>query len=235
MSINQSPGTPPAYEKSLKEQGIDVKPVSQGTESRAKWIPVWVRHLPKINFPTQPNPDFKLINEKVLNTLETEGVNADYINRLQSDMNDLEQELMRYFRELDHKAKRQQNGYRRYQIAVLMLATFATMIGSVQAIALSSNPAALPIWGAAEALVALFTVFVVQTRGPNTSLPEWLSNRRKTEQLRREYFRYLMYLPPYKRDEPAYERRQKLANRVADVYNEKFPEEPSILETGGID
>jgi len=192
---------------------------------------MWIRQLPSLRFPRRQNEAFELISDEFLHQIATTyQLDEAALEKIKQDRDFMEPELMVYFRELDHKAKLQQNGYRLFQLSILALATLATIIGSLQAVMLSSNPDILPWLGALEAFVALLTVFVVQTRGTNSRLSDWLNNRRKAEQMRREFFRYLMDLPPYRSIEVDYERKQTLSRRAAEIYNDKFPEEPSILE-----
>ncbi|RMF78578.1 MAG: DUF4231 domain-containing protein [Chloroflexi bacterium] len=213
------------------------EPISQGGQGTwypsgvSKLIPMWIRQLPSLRFPRRQNEAFELISDEFLHQIATTyQLDEAALEKIKQDRDFMEPELMVYFRELDHKAKLQQNGYRLFQLSILALATLATIIGSLQAVMLSSNPDILPWLGALEAFVALLTVFVVQTRGTNSRLSDWLNNRRKAEQMRREFFRYLMDLPPYRSIEVDYERKQTLSRRAAEIYNDKFPEEPSILE-----
>ncbi|MBK8026430.1 MAG: DUF4231 domain-containing protein [Chloroflexi bacterium] len=161
---------------------------------------------------------------------KTLNLDAEAVARVKLDISHLEGELLRYFRETDYNAKRFQNGFRLYNWRLLMLSTVATIIGAFQAISLSISPALLLVLGAMETIVALYTVYVVNARGRESSVDDWLKNRRMSEQLRREFFRYLMYLPPYNQDEKEYERKRKLSHRAAMIYAEQIPDEPSILE-----
>lgn len=156
----------------------------------------------------------------------------DAIARIKADLVHLDHELLRYFRETDHAAKKYQNGFRLYNVRILILSTAATLVGAMQAISLGFSASWLLYLGAAETILALYTVYVANTRSQDASLDDWLKNRRQSEQLRREFFRYLLYLPPYFEDEVEYERKRKLARRAAAIYADQFPEEPSILETG---
>jgi hypothetical protein len=59
-------------------------------------------------------------------------------------------------------------------------------------------------------------IFLATISGRSAPLPNWLNNRRRAEHLRREYFRFLMHLPPY--DEPVvYKRQELLSERAADI------------------
>lgn len=215
----------------------DYEPVQQHAEESSsrfaflkKYQPVWVTQMPFKNIPKEPDQSFQLINDKMLETIKEEyDLDDESINNIKADRAFMENELMRYFRELDVDAKVKQNEYRKYQIRILMLASAATLVGSLQAISVNAAPY-LRFFGMVEALIALFTVFVIQTRGTDATLPGWLSARKKAEQLRREYFRYMMRLPPYDQDLKVYDLKLRLSSRAAEIYNDKDPEEPSILE-----
>ena len=58
-----------------------------------------------------------------------------------------------------------------------------------------------------------------------------MSNRRRAEQLRREYFRFLTRMPPY--DEvTGYRRRMLLSKRVADINRGMHPDDSAMPEGG---
>ncbi len=227
-----------AKEMPLKPaEDVNDEPVQQYAEEqneRFAWLkryqPIWMTQLPKRNLPRTPDPNFQLISDKRLDHIQRiHQLDVATIDRIKADREFMETELMRYFRELDTEAKVKQNSYRLYQIRILMLASAATLVGSLQAISVD-NQAALQIFGMGEALIALFTVFIIQTRGTDATLPGWLSARKKAEQLRREYFRFMLRLPPYDISMQQYDLKLKLSSRAAEIYNDQNPEEPSILE-----
>jgi hypothetical protein len=75
--------------------------------------------------------------------------------------------------------------------------------------------------------VALLATFLATISGRESPLPIWLNNRRRAEQLRREYFRYLMNLPPYDSIE-GYQRQMAASRRAADINRGVFPEELGV-------
>jgi hypothetical protein len=187
----------------------------------------WIQELPTLNFPAEPDPNFQLI-DKVKLEAALQSADADARQKVVEDLMFLEQEILRLFRERDHEAKNQQNRYRVYQLAYIFLAALAGMIGSIQAIALSHSPNALPFWAFLETVVALIVTYLATISGREPPLPIWLTNRRRAEQLRREYFRYLMNMPPYDELE-GYHRQTELSKRVANINRGVYPEEPSAL------
>jgi hypothetical protein len=205
------------------------QPAAQGGVSNLRSrMAAWIQELPVVNFPRQPNPNFELINrEKLSAVLAT--ADPDARKQIEENLAFLETEIMRIFRQRDHEAKLQQNRYRIYQITYIFLAALAGMIGSIQAIALSHSPNALPFWAFLETVVALFVTYLATISGREPPLPLWLTNRRRAEQLRREYFRFLMNMPPYDEKE-GYTRQTELSKRVADINRGVYPEEPSALQ-----
>jgi len=229
MAQNQP--TPP-------DETVDQEPVQQYAEEEKKgrfaflekYMPVWVKQLPEPNLPKTPDPDFQLVSDKMLDDIQQiHQLDGASIQRIKDDRQFMEKELMRYFRELDTDAKVKQNNYRLYQIRILMMATAATLVGSLQAVSLD-NEMALRLFGLLEGVIALFAVFIIQTRGSDSTLPGWLNARKKAEQLRREYFRFMLRLPPYDNSAQPYDLKLRLSSRAAEIYNDKDPEEPSILE-----
>jgi hypothetical protein len=205
------------------------KPAAQGGVSNLRSrMAAWIQELPTLNFPSRPNPDFGLINQDKLDAA-LQNAAPEARQRIQEDLAFLEKEIMRLFRERDHEAKLQQNRYRTYQIAYIFLAALAGMIGSFQAIALTRSPNALPFWAFLETVIALFVTYLATISGREPPLPLWLTNRRRAEQLRREYFRYLMNMPPYDEKE-GYMRQTELTRRVANINRGVYPEEPSALQ-----
>ena len=205
------------------------KPLTQGGGSNLRRrMAAWIQELPTVSFPSEPDPKFELVDPVKLQTA-LQKADADARKRVEEDMAFLETEIMRLFRERDHEAKMQQNRYRLYQIGYIFLAALAGMIGSIQAIALSHSPNALPFWAFLETVVALIVTYLATISGREPPLPLWLTNRRRSEQLRREYFRYLMNMPPYDELE-GYQRQTELSKRVANINRGVYPEEPSALQ-----
>jgi len=225
-------------EPKIPDEAVEQEPVQQYAEeenegwfaSFKKYLPIWVKQLPEPNIPKKPDPSFQLVSDKMLDNIQrVHQLDETSIQRIKADRQFMESELMRYFRELDTEAKVKQNNYRLYQIRILMLATAATLVGSLQAVSLN-NETTLRLFGLLEGIIALFAVFVIQTRGTDATLPGWLNARKKAEQLRREYFRFMLRLPPYDKSDRDYDLKLRLSSRAAEIYNDKDPEEPSILE-----
>lgn len=202
----------------------EVKPKTQEKSGfRAKW-PEWARQLPRLRFPDQPNPNFQLIDrEQMRRLLTSKGASPEAIKRLEEDLDFLDHELVRLFRERDHGASQNQNLYRLYQLAFMGLAALATLIGAFQALALADNPNIVPLFALLETIIALLTTYLATISGREAPLPLWLSNRRRAEYLRRECFRYLMDLAPY--DEvDGYQRRLLLSSRAANISRGVYPD-----------
>lgn len=207
------------------------QPLSQSV--RGGWraaMPAFIQELPYLRFSNAPNPQFRLIEQKHIDAIKA--LYPEATARIDADIAFMDYELLRLFVERDFEAKRNQNRYRVYQLMFLALATFATLIGSFQALALNSSPDWLPIWAFLETIIALVATFVATISGREPPLPRWLDNRRRAEQLRREYFRFLMNLPPYDAL-TGYKRQVELSRRAADINRGMFPEEPTVLNSLG--
>lgn len=185
--------------------------------------PTWAKQLPKVNFNEQ-NKEFQLIDrDEMREFLQKRGADADAIKRLEEDMDHLDHELLRLFRDRDYTASLQQNRYRTYQIGFSTLAAVATVIGAFQALAVNDNPNLLPYLAFAETVVALFTTYLATISGSVSPLPAWLTNRRHAEYLRREYFRYLMDLEPYDQLTGT-DRKLQLSIRAANINRGIYPD-----------
>ncbi|MGJ3239779.1 MAG: DUF4231 domain-containing protein [Anaerolineae bacterium] len=208
------------------ERDTNQQPKTMGNtrpkESRFEWF----RQFPQLTFPSHPEDDFVLIGDEDLqDLLKRYNIVPDSpaALRVKADIDWLNAELMPLFRERDHVAKREQNRYRQYQLGFLILATAATIVGSFQVWALQSAPQAILFFGVTETFIALLTTFLATLMGNRQPLAEWLENRRLTEQLRREYYRYLTDLPPYD-DLDGVDRKTRLARRAAAINNRKDPD-----------
>jgi heme exporter protein D len=148
------------------------------------------------------------------------------LKRLQEDIDFLDHELLRLFRQRDFEASLNQNRYRLFQIRFMLLAAIATVIGALQGLALGNNNALVPWLAFAETVVALVVTYQATISGRESPLPLWLQNRRRAEYLRREYFRYLMDLPPYDTVE-GYERKLLLSTRAANINRGIYPDQQS--------
>lgn len=238
MTVNLVPPPPPDLPE---EPGVldppttnraSRKPNTQGKPpNRANW-PEWMQDLPQLKFrPETPDVIAPLVD---MDELEELLRNADPASaeRIRNDVRFLEYELLRLFRQRDHTAKKQQNRYRKYQLSYIGLATIATLIGGLQAIALSNSPNTIAIWAFAETVIALIATFLATIGGRETPLPLWITNRRRAEQLRREYFRFLANLPPYDAVE-GYRRSMLLSRRAAEINRGDIPQEPTPAATTG--
>ncbi|MCS6871536.1 MAG: DUF4231 domain-containing protein [Anaerolineae bacterium] len=221
----------------------------QKGDPRRRW-PAWAKQLPYFKLPP-PDPNFSLIpKQEALELLRpdpskvpdsTATAHAPFratdktLRAIEEDLDLLEREVLQLFRERDLEAKVQQNRYRLYQISFIVLSALATTIGSLLALALTQQPPTwVPVLGFAETVVALLATFLAQISGRESPFILWLENRRAAEGLRREYFRYLMRLPPY--DDEAmqpYERRLLLAERAALINRGTSPDDRAASALSG--
>ncbi len=199
-------------------------PISQERNPyrRVGW-PEWMRQMPRMRFPPQ-NETFQLIDPQkltaILSTLDSATQQS-----VMNDLTFLNSELLKRFQERDHEASLQQNRYRLYQIGFIVLATIATIIGSLQSLALGNNPALVPWLAFVETMVALVATYLATISAREPPFERWMTNRQRAEGLRREYFRYLSCLPPYDIIIEEYKRRLMLKERLADIYRGVFPQE----------
>lgn len=195
--------------------------ISQARSSFRDRLPLWMRQLPYLRFPRKRD-HFRLIEPEDL-IKKLPDASPEAIERIKVDIEFLDHELMRLFSERDYRASKEQNRYRQYQIGYMLLAATAGIIGSLQALTLTNSPEWAAVFAFMETVVAAFVTFLATISGREQPLPLWLMNRRRAESLRREYFRYLLNLPPY--DEvKGFHRRQLLSTRAADINRGVFPE-----------
>lgn len=187
---------------------------------REGW-PAWMKQLPRWSFP-KLDDDFGLISEEALAELLADA-DAESRERIMEDINFLDHELLRLFRERDHNASMQQNRYRMLQIGYMVLATLAALIGSFQALTLIDNPNYTAVFAFVETVVAALVTFLATISGRQSPMSLWLLNRRRAESLRREYYRYLLNLPPYN-EYSGYQRRMELSERAANINRGFFPD-----------
>ena len=218
---------------SAPTDGKEAAPSTQGRKDFRKRLPVWIQEMPQFgNFqPAEPNLNFQLLDKQAIQDA-VKDFPDEVKKEIFDDIDFMDYEMLRLFRERDHQAKYNQNRYRRRQILLLLLAVSATLIGSLQVIALNSSPEIMPLFAFMETLVALFTAFVAAVGGRESPQEGWLSNRRRAEQMRREYFQYLTHMPPY--DEIAgYQRRMLLSKRAADINRGMYPQDGPNPANGG--
>ena len=194
------------------------QPLTQEKNLRIRW-PAFARDFPRREI--TPDPTFKLIPEKELNE-KLATVDPSIADSIRAQLAHLDKELMGLFRTQDAEAKVGQNQYRKFQLAFIVLALIATVIGSLQGLARDSE-ITLSVLALLETVVALFAVFVSRLAAHDSPLTRWLSNRRHAEGLRQEFFRYLMYAAPYD-DENTARREILLAQRAAEIHRGNYPE-----------
>lgn len=223
MPSSSPPNASPAFTDPPPEE--IVKPTTQEKPGfRQRW-PAWAKQLPVMNFSRSPNEHYELIDREAFRK-ELEGLPEDVVKSIETDLQFLDHELVRLFRKRDFDAKLHQNRYRLHQLSFMGLAALAAIIGSIQAVSLSSVPDIVPVLAFIETAVALFTTYLATISGREPSLPAWTENRRHTEHMRREYFRYLTRLAPY--DNPAMppaQRRVLLSTRVANINRGQYPDD----------
>lgn len=206
------PAVADANKKRTQEQ-----PITQAKPGFRDWAPNWLKQMPQLR-PPEAREDFQLVDKAQLEQLYDSTDIPDAVkNRIYEDMAHMDYELLRLFRERDHKAKYHQNRYRLFQIGYMILAALATLFGSLLALSLNTSTLLVAIFSFGETLVALGTAFLATLSGREPSLPTWLENRRRAEALRREYFRFLANLPPYSEVKQSYERKMLLSRRAADL------------------
>lgn len=201
------------------------QPTTQDNTRRGARAMRWTRTLPQFSAfkPEEPDQSYKLVDEAKVDRILA-AHRPEVVQRIKADLATAERELMPLFRELDHNAAYNQNRYRKFQIYYILLAGLATTFGAFQAYTIASNPGISPWFGFGETLVALLTVFVAAVSAPKPPLQNWITNRRRAEQLRREYFRFITNLPPYT-DLAANTRRSTLARRAASINRGVSPDD----------
>ena len=207
---------------------------TQFADKRSVKLAEWIRQLPKVKFePEEPDEKAPLISSEDLDAV-FRLADPDAVARIRKDIDFMDYELLRLFRIRDHEAKKQQNRYRLYQVSYLVLAASATLVGSLQALTLAGDPNILPYCAFGETLIALVAIYLTTISGREPPLVLWMENRRRAEQLRREYFLFLANLPPYDQLE-GYRRSVLLSKRAAEINRGNVPPEPEAQEpmTGG--
>lgn len=183
--------------------------------------PAWMKQLPQWSFP-KLDDSFQLISPQALEQL-LEDADAESRQRIMDDIIFLDRELLRLFRERDHSASLQQNRYRLLQLGYMALAALAALVGSFQALTLVQNPHLTAIFAFIETVVAALVTFLATISGRESPMSLWLMNRRRAEYLRREYYRYLLNLPPYN-EYTGYQRRMLMSERAANINRGFFPD-----------
>jgi hypothetical protein len=207
--------------ESKKGNAEESQVISQEKKGFRQGWPAWLKQMPRLRFPP-PDDNFQLIDAQRMEAFLAT-VDPKAAERIRSDLGYMEYELLRLFRKRDYEASRQQNRYRLFQISYVMLATLSALVGSLLALSLSGNRDLTPWLGFIETIVALVANFLATISGREPPLQLYMTNRRRAELLRREYFRYLMDLPPF--DEvKGYEREMMLSRRAADINRGNIPD-----------
>ena len=225
--MTSQPSTPtsasPSPLPSASANPATEQPITQGkVNARANW-PTWARELPRLGDPQPATDDFQLISQTALND-ELKNADPAAKQRIQDDIKFMEHELLRLFKEVDTQAKQNQNRYRLFQLGYITLAAGATLFGSLQALSLNTHRDWMPWLAFAETVIALCATYLATISGREPPMQRWLDNRRKAESMRREYFRYLLNLPPYDALPDGPERRRQLSRRAADINRGIFPD-----------
>lgn len=195
---------------------IDSKVTIQSEESRSR-LPVWMREMPRLRVSKEPVSAFQLIDRGQLRQLVTEkNLDKEAVTRIESDLEFLEYELLRLFSDRDHKANLQQNRHRLYTVQYITLGVLAVCVGALIAVAVATNPPLVPYLAVFSTLLALVMTFLGTISGREPPVEQWYVNRRRAEMLRREYFRFLMRLPPYQ-DGDDFQIKRTLSQRAADI------------------
>lgn len=207
-------------------------PMTQEHKNPRESWPAWMKALPRTSI--DPNPDFQLVPRAAIETYQQQLSEPAEREAFMQDIATLDSELLDKFRRRDYLAKKNQNRYRKVQVWFVVLASLATIFGSLQALVAGDleRPALLPIVAFIETVIALVAVFLTNVIGARNPYNEWISNRRVAEGLRREYFRFLMYAPPYDTITDRAERERTLAMRAADINRGKFPDTPTAPTPG---
>ena len=234
IACSEENGSPAqaSIDKIIEKEERENTPINQRKlPSRYRW-PAWLKELPLPHIPTTPNPNFHLISEaRLLQAIEltdNQEFQEQLCRRLTRDAAVLEVRLMPHFRERDHEAKLYQNRYRSYQIGFVLLAALATLLGGLQALELYHYRYVAAVVAFLETLVTLASIYLVTLNGREPILKNWLSSRRCAEQLRREYFRYLLRLPPYHNLRSSASQ-ELIGIRTSAIFLGSNPEEPSQL------
>jgi hypothetical protein len=208
-------------------------PTTQSNVSRLGAIirrlsPAWWLEFPSFIRLPPPKENYKFISDERLEQIFREANASPEVSaRIKEDVRFMDYELMRLFRLRDRDAAVNQNRYRLYQIWYIVLATMAGALGSLQALALNADITAVPVFAFFETMIALVATFLATISSREPPLPEWLNNRRRAEHMRREFFRFLMNLPPYDGLD-SIARKQKLAQSAADINRGVYPDESSL-------
>lgn len=198
---------------------------------RRRNLPEWVRMLPRIRF-RQQNLDFQLINKHILQQL-LKDVRPDIVWRVSEDVEFAETELLRLFRQRDFNAAYHLNRFHLTELLAVILVLTLVIIGSFTLWTTITNPAMGVVLAFVSTVITLLLVYLLAVRGQEPAYPIYMSNRIRAEFLRREYFRYLIGLPPYHLSNEGVERKRTFAMRVADMNRGSIEADASIQSEPG--
>lgn len=192
------------------------------------FLPAWMRDMPRLRFPDQPDAFFQLVDRHQLQLLaKDKNLDPEAVARIERDLDLLEYELLRLFRDRDMQAKAAHNRHRVNTLVFILLGVMSILLGTLVAVALATASSFVPVLSFLVTLLALIMTFTATISGRETSITNWYGNRRRAEMLRREYFRFLMRLPPYHEGDD-YQLKLTLSRRAAEVNRGLAVEEDSL-------
>ncbi|MBK8024700.1 MAG: DUF4231 domain-containing protein [Chloroflexi bacterium] len=223
-------GAPPPAEWAKIEEPLAAdaaaeEPVMQRVTYPGRRGPEWLRSLPYFRFASEPSPNFQLIDPQALARVLRD-VRPDIADAIRKELAFMEPEILRLFRERDFFAKQKLNRYILFELVVVLLVIGLVVVGSLRLWTTLTGGALSALLGVVAVIIALIAIFVSTVRGREAAYPQYMMHRSRAEFLRREYFRYLLNLPPYTMDR-GIEKMQTLAllaanlNRGADTRSEK--------------
>jgi hypothetical protein len=203
---------------------VPAEPVSQFSRKGGFFSflrrPAFMRDLPYMRLPPADDK-FQLLPEEKLEKILAKAP-PEMRQEIRDDMQLLQDELFRFFTRRDRLASVNQNRYRLFQILYILLALFATILGSAQALAINSK--LLPWYAFAETAIALTATMLATISSFEPPFPKWVQSRRIAEFLRQEYFRYMMRAEPYDNFTDPALRKMHLARRAAEINQGRNPD-----------
>ena len=166
--------------------------------------PVLFRRLPRLRWTEPPAEALVPLEER------------DAFDALAEDLSFLDRELMPAFTELDRAAQKEQNRFRRQQVALLVGGFLTSALGALLA-ALGREQREL---GLVVALLAAATTSISWTARQRGSLQAYLQARVRAERMRAHYFMYLGGVGAYR--DPS-KRASELRRSVAAIKHGREP------------
>jgi hypothetical protein len=192
----------------------------------------WAQELPRRSYPPF-DPTSTIIDRAELQNVLAD-IAPEVTQSIVDDLDFLEENLVPLFRSRHYEARRELNRYRFNQLIISVVALTMILMSVLQLVALISAIQFLLVAAFLTTLVALtltfLTTLVSRSQSPVIS---WLTNQRRAEALRREYYRFVLDLPPYHnlRD---LKRKKLLAVRAADIDQGIEVEEAGEVRTGNV-